>query len=476
MVFHFLPEVTDVLSRFVPRIIPFYLLLLAAGGTANAQSTFEQKAANPFDNNNDGLPDLGMAPENHDGEKHFAEIVKDFGETSMNDNGLDTGEQAKAFALGKVRDALSQQVNQHVESWLSPWGNASVDVKVDNEGHFTGSRGSWFVPLQDNDRYLTWSQLGLTQQDDGLVSNVGVGQRWARGSWLVGYNTFYDNLLDENLQRAGFGAEAWGEYLRLSANFYQPFAAWHEQTATQEQRMARGYDLTARMRMPFYQHLNTSVSVEQYFGDRVDLFNSGTGYHNPVALSLGLNYTPVPLVTVTAQHKQGESGENQNNLGLNLNYRFGVPLKKQLSAGEVVESQSLRGSRYDNPQRNNLPTLEYRQRKTLTVFLATPPWDLKPGETVPLKLQIRSRYGIRQLIWQGDTQILSLTPGAQANSAEGWTLIMPDWQNGERASNHWRLSVVVEDNQGQRVSSNEITLTLVEPFDALSNDELRWEP
>ncbi|VFS13013.1 invasin [Escherichia coli] len=83
-----------------------------------------------------------MAPENHDGEKHFAEIVKDFGETSMNDNGLDTGEQAKAFALGKVRDALSQQVNQHVESWLSPWGNASVDVKVDNEGHFTGSRGA----------------------------------------------------------------------------------------------------------------------------------------------------------------------------------------------------------------------------------------------------------------------------------------------------------------------------------------------
>lgn len=192
MVFHFLPEVTDVLSRFVPRIISFYLLLLAAGGTANAQSTFEQKAANPFDNNNDGLPDLGMAPENHDGEKHFAEIVKDFGETSMNDNGLDTGEQAKAFALGKVRDALSQQVNQHVESWLSPWGNASVDVKVDNEGHFTGSRGSWFVPLQDNDRYLTWSQLGLTQQDDGLVSNVGVGQRWARGNWLVGYNTFYE--------------------------------------------------------------------------------------------------------------------------------------------------------------------------------------------------------------------------------------------------------------------------------------------
>ncbi|MEN1471858.1 hypothetical protein AAIG88_32355, partial [Pseudomonas aeruginosa] len=84
-----------------------------------------------------------------------------------------------------------------------------------------------------------------------------------------------------------------------------------------------------------------------------------------------------------------------------------------------------RGSRYDNPQRNNLPTLEYRQRKTLTVFLATPPWDLKPGETVPLKLQIRSRYGIRQLIWQGDTQILSLTPGPRATLIVGLPTYIP---------------------------------------------------
>ncbi len=93
---------------------------------ADAQPSFEQQSANPFDNDNDGLPDLGMAPENHDGEKHFAEIVKDFGETSMTDNGQDTGEQAKAFALGKVRDALSQQVNQHVESSAFAVGGTPV--------------------------------------------------------------------------------------------------------------------------------------------------------------------------------------------------------------------------------------------------------------------------------------------------------------------------------------------------------------
>ena len=463
------------MSRIVYRPLSLCILLLLAGGTASAQSSFIQQAENPFDNNQDGLPDLGMTPESHEGEKQFAEMVKAFGEASMTDNGLDTGEQARQFAFGQVRDAVSEQVNHQLESWLSPWGNASVDLRIDNEGSFTGSRGGWFIPWQDNTRYLTWSQLGLTQQDDGLVSNVGIGQRWARDGWLLGYNTFYDNLLDENLQRAGFGAEAWGEYLRLSANYYQPFASWHEQTTALEQRMARGYDVTAQMRMPFYQHLNTSVSVEQYFGERVDLFDSGTGYHNPVAVKLGLNYTPVPLVTVTAQHKQGESGVSQNNLGLNLNYRFGVPLNKQLSASEVAESQSLRGSRYDNPQRNNLPTMEYRQRKTLTVFLAPPPWDLQPGETVPLKVQIRSRHGVRHVTWQGDTQALSLTAGAKADSAEGWTIIMPAWDSSEGATNRWRLSVVVEDEQGQRVSSNEITLSLTEPFMAMPDNDPRWK-
>ena len=136
------------MSRITSCFTPLYLLLLTCG-MANAQSNFIRQAQNPFDNNADGLPDLGMAVESRDGEKHFAEIVKDFGETSMTDNGLDTGEQAKAFALGKVRDALSQQINQHVETWLSPWGNASVDVKVDNEGNFFKREDRTLCPSSD---------------------------------------------------------------------------------------------------------------------------------------------------------------------------------------------------------------------------------------------------------------------------------------------------------------------------------------
>ncbi|MEG2042078.1 MAG: inverse autotransporter invasin YchO, partial [Hafnia sp.] len=98
------------MSRILSCRFSLLLLLPLAGGTASAQSSFIHQAENPFDNNSDGLPDLGMAPESRAGEKHFAEMVKAFGEASMIDNGLDTGEQAKQFAFGQVRDTVSEQV------------------------------------------------------------------------------------------------------------------------------------------------------------------------------------------------------------------------------------------------------------------------------------------------------------------------------------------------------------------------------
>lgn len=97
----------------------FLLPLLTAGAVHGAPNSFMHQAQHPFDNNGDSLPDLGLAAPTGEGEKHLAEMAKAFGEASMTDNGLTTGEQARQFAFGQVRDAVSGEVNQQIESWLA---------------------------------------------------------------------------------------------------------------------------------------------------------------------------------------------------------------------------------------------------------------------------------------------------------------------------------------------------------------------
>lgn len=52
---------------------------------------------------------------------------------------------------------------------------------------------------------------------------------------------------------------------------------------------------------------------------------------------------------------------------------------------------------------------------------------------------------------------------------------MPARDNAPGASNSWRLSVTVEDEQGQRVTSNWITLKLSAPVQTLPQDDPRYE-
>ncbi|WP_434085206.1 YchO/YchP family invasin [Mixta hanseatica] len=422
------------------------------------------------------LPSLGGDASSEDAfSTRLAQIAKSIGEASNNASDASFGQQAGVWAFNHLRDEVTERLVDEGQSLLSPYGTAQLSLQVDMEGNFIGSGGQLLTPWQDNYQYLTFSQLGVTQTDDGLMGNAGLGQRWVAGNWLLGYNALVDRQLDSGLQRASLGTEAWSDFLRLSANYYAPLGSWRNSSTSQQNRMARGYDITSQGYLPFYRQLGVSVTWEQYLGDRVDLFNNGSLEKNPVAVKVGVNYTPVPLLTFTASHKEGESGQSQDQLGMRINYRPGVALSKQLSADNVAEARSLRGSRYDLVERNTTPVLEFRQRKDLSVFLATPPWQLQSGETLTLKLQIRAVNRITAVSWQGDTQALSLTPPANNTNPHGWSVIMPQWDSNPGASNQYRLSVTLEDEKQQRVTSNWITLQVTPPMTLQSSATDRFD-
>ncbi|MDP9705791.1 UNVERIFIED_ORG: hypothetical protein J2W64_002994 [Rahnella aquatilis] len=395
-------------------------------------------------------------------EKQLATTLKELGATTT-DSDDPLRVQAETLALSQA----AKLVQKETSSLLSPLGTVSTSLDMTGR-NLDGSSGRLFSPLYNSQTNLVYSLIGLQSETDATVGNFGLGQRFNTGAWMLGYNAFVDNDFDHQLTRGSLGAEAWTDYLRFSTNYYHPFSSYKADSSTSAQlrRQARGYDITTKGYLPFYRQLGASLSYEQYFGNQVDLFGNGTRQSNPSAVSFGVNYTPVPLVTVMAEHQAGQDGDNQDVVKLTLNYRLGVPLDQQLSFRNVAAARSLRGSRMDMVDRNNMPVMEFKQRKTLSVFLATPPWSLQPGETVPLKLQLRALNSVVALSWQGDTQALSLTPPANNRNPDGWSVIVPPWDDSPDATNIYRLSVTVEDSKSQKVTSNWITLNVSPPLTA----------
>ena len=454
---------TVILSLIAPVLLVTQPVRALQTETRVSETPFDDPAR--YRQSLEALPTLGSSAEqDEEWSRKLASVAKSIGEASNNDSNASFGQQAGVWAFNHLRDEVANRVESEGQSLLSPYGTAQLDLMVDMNGNFTGTGGDLFSALADENSMLTFSQLGVHDTGDGLVGNAGLGQRWDAGNWLLGYNGFVDRVFSSGLQRASLGTEAWSDNLRLSANYYMPLSGWKNLGDSQQQRMARGYDITSQTYLPFYRQLGVSVSYQQYLGENVDLFNSGNRYHNPSAMSFGLSYTPVPLVTLSATHKTSSAGETQDQLGLKLNYRFGVALRRQLDASNVDEARSLRGSRYDIVTRSDTPVLSFRQRKTLSVFLATPPWQLNAGESLPLKLQVRASNPIKAVSWQGDTQALSLTPPANNADPQGWSVILPQWDDSPGASNEYRLSVTLEDNKQQRVTSNWITLKIQPPM------------
>ena len=457
-----------------PRLLSLLLPMLMSVFSASADNStpsltdtddsFDADAAR-FSRQAAQLPDLGgtASAGGSDYARQLAEMAKSI--ANDNDTSSDTsiGHSAGLWAFDHFRDQLNKRLNQESQNLLSPYGHASVNLDVDLDGDFDGTSASLLSPLSENNRYLTYSEMVLSASTPGTTGSLGVGQRWNQGNWMFGYNAFLDHLFNRHLDRASIGSELWGNFLRLSANYYLPVSGWQQDSISQMDRMARGYDITSQGYLPFYRQLGVSVSWQQYLGDNVDAFDSGSTYRNPSALTLGVTYTPIPLVTFSASHKSGTGGESQDLFGLKFNYRFGESLRAQLSPDNVAAAHSLRGSRFDTVTRNNSPVLNYRHRSHLSVFLATPPWQLSAGESLTLKLQVSSDKNIREIHWQGDTRALSLTPPANPTDLQGWSIIMPAWSNENGDSNEYHLAVTVV-TANDTVTSNTITLKLTPPL------------
>ena len=258
----------------------------------------------------------------------------------------------------------SNYAAENVEQWLQQFGTARVQLDVDEHGKWDSSAVDFLAPLYTTKNLYVFTQLGFRAPDDRKTGNLGLGVRKFTEKWMYGGNLFFDNDFTGHNRRMGLGAEAWTDYVKLTANTYIGLNDWHDSRDFDDfyEKPASGFDVRTEGYIPSLPQLGAKIIYEKYYGDDVALFDKDYLQSNPSAITLGLNFTPVPLVTAGIDYRHGQDSMDETKFSLNFRYSFGQPLKDQLSPSAVAHLRQLDGSRYELVDRNNEIILQYKKK------------------------------------------------------------------------------------------------------------------
>ncbi|MGX5012004.1 Ig-like domain-containing protein [Enterobacter asburiae] len=366
-------------------------------------------------------------------------------------------------ALGSaVVSAATGEVASSVQEWLSQFGTARVNISTDEHLTLSDSDLDLLVPLYNGKENLLFTQLGGRRHDDRNIVNGGFGYRHFNNDWMWGTNVFYDRQVSGNQhQRLGFGTELGWDYLKVSANGYLRLSDWMSSTRYEDydERAANGFDIRATGYLPAYPQLGANIIYEQYFGDSVGLFGDDDDERqkDPYAVTVGLNYTPVPLVTMGLNQKMGKSGENDTQVNLALNWTPGVSLSTQLDPSQVALRRTLQGGRMDLVDRNNNIVLEYRKQEVISLSLP-PKLEGAEQSKQSVSAKVKAKHGLDRIEWQGNSFFSHGGKITAGGSPEQFVMTLPVWQGND--SNSYTLSATAWDKNGNASKPAQMTVTV----------------
>ncbi|UAN21467.1 Ig-like domain-containing protein [Enterobacter sp. JBIWA003] len=365
---------------------------------------------------------------------------------------------ARSAALGRINGMANGVMNNAIRDWLGQKGNARVQIDTEKRGS-----ADLLVPLVDAQEHLIYGQAGVRRDRDRTIWNGGLGVRYYPAEeFMLGVNSFYDYDQTGNNARYGVGLEARTDYISLSANRYFRITDWHQSVLDSmrdyDERPANGYDLRARYWLPAYPQVGGEFTYEKYFGKGIA---SGTGSASPDSLrdapqtfTTAVNYTPFPLMTVTAGHRSGDSSDLFARI--DFNWRFGLSLSEQLSADNVSIMRSLKGGRYDLVDRNYNIVMQYRKQELVSLSLP-PSFEGEALTSIPVTAKAKAKYGVSRVEWEAGAFIAA---GGQivtgANPLEV-SLVLPAWNSPETGKeNTYTLTAVMTDREGNKAEARTV--------------------
>ncbi|HDL8468630.1 TPA: Ig-like domain-containing protein [Yersinia enterocolitica] len=367
-------------------------------------------------------------------------------------NSLSSENRVDAFSR-LAKGMLLSSTAKTVEEWLGHIGQAQVKLQTDDKNDFSGSEIDLFIPLYDQPDKLAFSQFGFRRIDQRNIMNIGLGQRHYVSDWMFGYNIFFDQQISGNAhRRVGFGGELARDYLKLSANSYHRLGGWKNSARLEDydERAANGYDIRTEAYLPHYPQLGGKLMYEQYFGDEVALFGINERQKNPSALTAGVSYTPIPLVSLGLDHTIGNGGKKKTGVNVAVNYEINTPWPQQIDPAAVQATRTLAGSRMDLVDRNNNIVLEYRKQQVVTLNLPEKVSG-KEKQVVPINYTFNARHGLDRIEWDAADVIKA---GGQVSNVGNlaYHVAMPPYIDG--AANAYVLSGRAIDKKGNYSTSS----------------------
>ncbi|EEU9322852.1 inverse autotransporter adhesin YeeJ [Escherichia coli] len=366
-------------------------------------------------------------------------------------------------AANMARGWASSQASGAMTDWLSRFGTARITLGVDEDFSLKNSQFDFLHPWYETPDNLFFSQHTLHRTDERTQINNGLGWRHFTPTWMSGINFFFDHDLSRYHSRAGIGAEYWRDYLKLSSNGYLRLTNWRsapELDNDYEARPANGWDVRAEGWLPAWPYLGGKLVYEQYYGDEVALFDKDDRQSNPHAITAGLNYTPFPLMTFSAEQRQGKQGENDTRFAVDFTWQPGSAMQKQLDPNEVAARRSLAGSRYDLVDRNNNIVLEYRKKELVRLPL-TDPVTGKSGEVKSLVSSLQTKYALKG--YNVEATALEAAGGKVVTTGKDILVTLPAYRftSTPETDNTWPIEVTAEDVKGN-LSNREQSMVLVQ--------------
>lgn len=352
---------------------------------------------------------------------------------------------ARALATSAATGTVNERI---ADSLKGLKGTYRVGIQADDNLSLKNSSVDALIPLHETKENLYFTQGSLHRTNDRSQANLGVGVRhFTEDNAMVGGNAFLDYDLSRDHARGGVGLEYWRDYLRFGANAYMRLTGWKDSPDIEdyEERPANGFDVRAEGYLPSYPQLGAKVVYEKYFGNKVGLFGNSEDdlQKDPQAVTVGASYTPVPLITASLDHRQGESGKNDTRVGLEVNYQPDKKLSDQLDPEQVRIQRTVQGGRYDLVDRNNNIVLEYRKKEVIRLNMSNPITG-RGGDRVSLGLSVNSKYGLSDVVVMSEELV---SAGGQINnSGLTSTVTLPAWKADGK--NTYTLRAYATDKKG----------------------------